>query len=384
MRRFQNHSAAVSNSTSPLVAAATPTALPAATAVARPPAPPIVMPTQPVGVTPAAAPPPTQLPPPIVASTAVTSTASNLLQSIQQPVPLQQTTPTSIASLAPVAGPSSSSAASALQVPQQRQFSTQMSSETADADAKITQLLQSMQNETPLTLSNPTSEQVTDLIKGLGDATTPSTPSVTGEIALPPTDAGGTASTAAKSSSSEGGASGGQTDFQAAFLRQIQTRRPSAKEEVEEAARSLSLPTTAVTVASLSPPPLAAEVPSTTTTTTIMGGASSAQLSQTQLQNLPPNSRLVRVRNGQTTQQKVIQLTPESLQALQPVEARMLVMERKTSKTPQELAELAQLQARQQKILSSGRMMDISSAPPMPVSSSSVSLSKKRILYFRF
>ena len=374
----------MSNSTSPLVAAATPTALPAATAVARPPAPPIVMPTQPVGVTPAAAPPPTQLPPPIVASTAVTSTASNLLQSIQQPVPLQQTTPTSIASLAPVAGPSSSSAASALQVPQQRQFSTQMSSETADADAKITQLLQSMQNETPLTLSNPTSEQVTDLIKGLGDATTPSTPSVTGEIALPPTDAGGTASTAAKSSSSEGGASGGQTDFQAAFLRQIQTRRPSAKEEVEEAARSLSLPTTAVTVASLSPPPLAAEVPSTTTTTTIMGGASSAQLSQTQLQNLPPNSRLVRVRNGQTTQQKVIQLTPESLQALQPVEARMLVMERKTSKTPQELAELAQLQARQQKILSSGRMMDISSAPPMPVSSSSVSLSKKRILYFRF
>ena len=341
------------------------------------------MPTQPVGVTPAAAPPPTQLPPPIVASTAVTSTASNLLQSIQQPVPLQQTTPTSIASLAPVAGPSSSSAASALQVPQQRQFSTQMSSETADADAKITQLLQSMQNETPLTLSNPTSEQVTDLIKGLGDATTPSTPSVTGEIALPPSDTGGTASTAAKSSS-EGGASGGQTDFQAAFLRQIQTRRPSAKEEVEEAARSLSLPTTAVTVASLSPPPLAAEVPSTTTTTTIMGGASSAQLSQTQLQNLPPNSRLVRVRNGQTSQQKVIQLTPESLQALQPIEARMLVMERKTSKTPQELAELAQLQARQQKILSSGRMMDISSAPPMPVSSSSVSLSKKRILYFRF
>ena len=384
MRRFQNHSAAVSNSTSPLVAAATPTALPAATAVARPPAPPIVMPTQPVGVTPAAAPPPTQLPPPIVASTAVTSTASNLLQSIQQPVPLQQTTPTSIASLAPVAGPSSSSAASALQVPQQRQFSTQMSSETADADAKITQLLQSMQNETPLTLSNPTSEQVTDLIKGLGDATTPS-PSVTGEIALPPTDTGGTVSTAKSSSE---GASGGQTDFQAAFLRQIQTRRPSAKEEVEEAARSLSLPTTAVTVASLSPPPLAAEVPSTTTstttTTTIMGGASSAQLSQTQLQNLPPNSRLVRVRNGQTTQQKVIQLTPESLQALQPVEARMLVMERKTSKTPQELAELAQLQARQQKILSSGRMMDTSSAPPMPVSSSSVSLSKKRILYFRF
>ena len=376
LRRFQNHSAAVSNSASPLVAAATPTAtaLPAATA-ARPPAPPIVMPTQPVGVTPAAA-PPTQLPPPIVASTAVTSTASNLLQSIQQPVPLQQTTPTATsiaaASLAPVAGPSSS-AASALQVPQQRQFSTQMSSETADADAKITQLLQSMQNETPLTLSNPTSEQVTDLIKGLGgDATTtPSTLSVT----LPPDTE--TATTAAKSSS-EGG---GQTDFQAAFLRQIQTRRPSAKEEVEEAARSLSLPTTAVTVASLSPPPLIAEVPSTTTTT-IMGGASSAQLSQTQLQNLPPNSRLVRVRNGQTTQQKVIQLTPEALQVLQPVEARMLVMERKASKTPQELAELAQLQARQQRILSSGRMMDTSSVPPnqpMSVSSSSVSLSKKQI-----
>ena len=249
-----------------------------------------------------------------------------------------------------------------------------MSSETADADAKITQLLQSMQNETPLTLSNPTSEQVTDLIKGLGgDATTtPSTLSVT-----LPTDTE-TATTAAKSSS-EGG---GQTDFQAAFLRQIQTRRPSAKEEVEEAARSLSLPTTAVTVASLSPPPLAAEVPSTTTTTTIMGGVSSAQLSQTQLQNLPPNSRLVRVRNGQTTQQKVIQLTPEALQALQPVEARMLVMERKASKTPQELAELAQLQARQQRILSSGRMMDTSSVPPnqpMSVSSSSVSLSKKQI-----
>ena len=59
-----------------------------------------------------------------------------------------------------------------------------------------------------------------------------------------------------------------------------------------------------------------------------------------------------------------------------------------TFTTPQELAELAQLQAKQQKILSSGRTiansqpsaMDTSSAPPnqaMPVSSASVSLKKK-------
>ena len=375
-RRFQSHSAAVTNNApSPLVAS-TPTALPTA---ARPPAPPIVMPTQPVGVSPAQS----QLPPPIVASTAVTSTASssasNLLQSIQQPVPIQQTTPTSIATLAPVAVPSSSQS-TALQVPQ-RQFSTQISRETADADAKISQLLHSLQNETLPTLSNPSNEQVTDLIKSLGDAT-PS-PSVTGEIVL--STETGTVSTAKSES-----ASGQSSDFQAAFLRQIQTRRPSAKEEVEEA-RSLNLPT-AVTVASVSPPPVA-EVSSTatTTTTTIMGGVSSSVPQNRSLQNLPPNTRLVRGPNGQMTLQKVetIELTPEMQQTLKVVQGRMLEIERKNSKTPQELAELAQLQAKQQKILSTGRTLansqasamasDVSALPnqPMPASSSSVSSKKK-------
>ena len=375
-RCFQSHSAAVTNNApSPLVAS-TPTALPTA---ARPPAPPIVMPTQPVGVSPAQS----QLPPPIVASTAVTSTASssasNLLQSIQQPVPIQQTTPTSIATLAPVAVPSSSQS-TALQVPQ-RQFSTQISRETADADAKISQLLHSLQNETLPTLSNPSNEQVTDLIKSLGDAT-PS-PSVTGEIVL--STETGTVSTAKSES-----ASGQSSDFQAAFLRQIQTRRPSAKEEVEEA-RSLNLPT-AVTVASVSPPPVA-EVSSTatTTTTTIMGGVSSSVPQNRTLQNLPPNTRLVRGPNGQMTLQKVetIELTPEMQQTLKVVQGRMLEIERKNSKTPQELAELAQLQAKQQKILSTGRTLvnshasamasDVSTLPnqPMPASSSSVSSKKK-------
>ena len=365
-RRFQGHASAITNTPSPLLPS-TPTALPT---VARPPAPPIVMPTQPVGVIPAHS----QLPPPIVASTAVTSaassSASNLLQSIQQPVPLQQTTPTSISTFTPVAVSSTSS----LQVPQ-RQFSTQISRETADADAKISQLLQSLQNETPPTLSNPSTEQVTDLIKSLGDATPSS--SVTGEIVL--LTETGTVSTAKSEASSA------QSDFQAAFLRQIQTRRPSAKEEVEEA-KSLSLPT-AVTVASVSPPP-AAEVLSAavTTTTTIMGGVSSVQ--NRSLQNLPPNTRLVRGPNGQMTLQKVetIELTPEMQQALKVVQGRMLEIERKNSKTPQELAELAQLQAKQQKILSTGRTLtnsqasamatDVSSAlpnQPMPVMSSSVS-----------
>ena len=365
-RRFQGLASAITNTPSPLLPS-TPTALPT---VARPPAPPIVMPTQPVGVIPAHS----QLPPPIVASTAVTSaassSASNLLQSIQQPVPLQQTTPTSISTFTPVAVSSTSS----LQVPQ-RQFSTQISRETADADAKISQLLQSLQNETPPTLSNPSTEQVTDLIKSLGDAT-PSA-SVAGEIVL--LTETGTVSTAKSEASSA------QSDFQAAFLRQIQTRRPSAKEEVEEA-KSLSLPT-AVTVASVSPPP-AAEVLSAavTTTTTIMGGVSSVQ--NRSLQNLPPNTRLVRGPNGQMTLQKVetIELTPEMQQALKVVQGRMLEIERKNSKTPQELAELAQLQAKQQKILSTGRTLtnsqasamatDVSSAlpnQPMPVMSSSVS-----------
>ena len=365
-RRFQGHASVITNTPSPLLAS-TPTALPT---VARPPAPPIVMPTQPVGVIPAHS----QLPPPIVASTAVTSaassSASNLLQSIQQPVPLQQTTPTSISTFTPVAVSSTSS----LQVPQ-RQFSTQISRETADADAKISQLLQSLQNETPPTLSNPSTEQVTDLIKSLGDATPSS--SVTGEIVL--LTETGTVSTAKSEASSA------QSDFQAAFLRQIQTRRPSAKEEVEEA-KSLSLPT-AVTVASVSPPPVAEVLSAAvTTTTTIMGGVSSVQ--NRSLQNLPPNTRLVRGPNGQMTLQKVetIELTPEMQQALKVVQGRMLEIERKNSKTPQELAELAQLQAKQQKILSTGRTLtnsqasamatDVSSAlpnQPMPVMSSSVS-----------
>ena len=367
--RFQGHAAAITTAPSALLAA-TPTALPT---VARPPAPPIVMPTQPVAVAPAHS----QLPPPIVASTAVTSvsaaassSASNLLQSIQQPVPLQQTTPTSITTFTPVAVSSSSSS---LHVPQ-RQFSTQISRETADADAKISQLLQSLQNETPPTMSNPSTEQMTDLIKSLGDAT-PS-PSVTGEIVL--STETGTVSTAKSEAAS------GQSDFQAAFLRQIQTRRPSAKEEVEEA-KSLSLQT-AVTVASVSPPPVA-EIPSTTTATTTISSVQNRTL-----QNLPPNTRLVRGPNGQMTLQKVetIELTSEMQQALKVVQGRMLEIERKNSKTPQELAELAQLQAKQQKILSTGRTIansqtsataaDVSSAlpnQPMPIMSLSVSSIKE-------
>ena len=92
------------------------------------------------------------------------------------------------------------------------------------------------------------------------------------------------------------------------------------------------------------------------------------------------------------TLQKVetIELTPEMQQALKVVQGRMLEMEKKSSKTPQELAELAQLQAKQQKILSTGRTIassqasamatDVSSAlpnQPMPVMSSSVSPKKK-------
>ena len=118
-----------------------------------------------------------------------------------------------------------------------------------------------------------------------------------------------------------------------------------------------------------------------------MGGANSSQVKT--LQNLPPNTRLVRGPNGQLTLQKVetIELTSEMQQALKVVQARMLEIERKNSKTPQEMAELAQLQAKQQKVLAAGRPIvnpqaaaamatDVSSAlpnQPVNVGTSSVS-----------
>uniref|UniRef100_A0A0K2UW65 Putative LOC100679230 [Nasonia vitripennis] n=1 Tax=Lepeophtheirus salmonis TaxID=72036 RepID=A0A0K2UW65_LEPSM len=94
-------------------------------------------------------------------------------------------------------------------------------------------------------------------------------------------------------------------------------------------------------------------VPSSLTSVPIGGVSTQVRA----LQNLPSNTRLIRGPNGQYTIQKVqtIELSPEMQQSLREVQSRIQEIEKQMAKSPQDEAELAQLQTRQQRILSLGR-----------------------------
>ena len=249
------------------------------------------MPTQPVSVG------SSSLPPPIVS--VPSTSATNLLQSIQQPVPLQQQQQ---AKLTPAA---STPAVDAVQ----RQFSSQISRETADADAQISQLLESLKSvkETaPPSITVP-GEKVAELIKCMNiESVTPS-PSVTGTISL---------ATSTAASTSDGAPLSG---FQTSFLNSLNTGGSGSDAAAPGKMLAVSLPSSPVVVTSAADSTaatsqLAAKSPQTSLPM-VMGGASSTQM-RSALQNLPPNTRLVRGPNGQMTLQKVqtIELTPDMQQ----------------------------------------------------------------------
>ncbi len=257
--------------------------------------------------------------PVVVPSAPATATAPNLLQSIQQPLP-----PTSLASgssqqfAAPVIpadvslpGPSTSTGAP--------QFSSQMSRETADADAQISQLLENLQKE-PQTLTIGRDEKMAEFIKSIAGenaanstSSVPSTPDVLGApstsaaprslpppaslaalVAEPPAQQvavsrpGGSPTKAAPLPNVEKTA--GTTGFQASFLNSLANRRVSAEEDPhdqQQQAQQQQQPQVS------------------------MGGGAPSQMRA--LQNLPPNTRLVKGPNGQFALQKIqtIELTQE-------------------------------------------------------------------------
>ena len=101
-----------------------------------------------------------------------------------------------------------------------------------------------------------------------------------------------------------------------------------------------------------------------------LGGGAPSQMRA--MQNLPQNTRLVRGPNGQYSLQKVhtIELSQEMQANLRVVQSKIQDIEQKTTKSPRDEAELAQLQTKQQQILSTGKPIEGSqnqSFPPQQV-----------------
>lgn len=172
-------------------------------------------------------------------------------------------------------------------------FKSQLSRETAEADAQISQLLESLQNNSEsakkIELPPVDSEKMSELFNSLtgGDDNSCSSP--------PPSVIKPSVSKTAVSSSAMPPLTSGTSGFQASFLNSIASP--------EKAKISEALPTV----------PVAASVVNTSgsmTATPTMGGASTQRRA---LQNLPQNTKLVRGPNGQYSLQKVqtIELTIE-------------------------------------------------------------------------
>ncbi len=249
--------------------------------------------------------------------------APNLLQSIQQPLP-QTSLGASGASTSQGLGGLGRSAATTLQSHEATplssssttapQFSSQISRETADADRQISQLLENLQKE-PQALTIGRDEKMADFIKSLAgesaaNAGTPTTPEVIraknaaglAAPALPPPvptavtslaslvvdppaqaiTARPAAHPASKAQKAAVEKTSGTTGFQASFLNSLANRRVSAEEESMKQQQQQ-----------------------------FVGGGASSQMRA--LQNLPPNTRLVKGPNGQYQLQKIqtIELTAE-------------------------------------------------------------------------
>ena len=89
-----------------------------------------------------------------------------------------------------------------------------------------------------------------------------------------------------------------------------------------------------------------------------LGGGAPSQMRA--MQNLPQNTRLVRGPNGQYSLQKVhtIELSQEMQANLRVVQTKIHEIEQKSTKNPRDEAELAQLQTKQQQILSTGKPIE--------------------------
>ena len=171
-----------------------------------------------------------------------------------------------------------------------------MSRETADADAQISQLLETMQNQkgTQAALSID-SEKMTDFIKTLSSeaesqrmATTEASSSVPPGMPITPVPGPSQAAAVPAPSTSKlpSELTSGTTGFQASFLNSIASNQKQPLQQGEE------VPAVSSSTASpLSP------------TSVSMGGGAASQMRA--LPNLPPNTRLVKGPNGQLTLQKV-------------------------------------------------------------------------------
>lgn len=246
--------------------------------------------------------------------------AINLLQSIQQPLP-PSTLEKQIAP-APSVVPA---------------FSSQESREAADADAQLSQLIETMQKD-PQSLAIE-SEKMADFLKSLSNETEKQQqpqlqlqqpqpqlqlqqpqpqPS---QLPLAPMDIpavaiGAGPSTTASSISPKTAPelTSGTTGFQASFLNSIAPNRME-----DEASSITPVPTSVATGAASSISPALSTASSSSgllspggsvLPTVSMGGGAASQMRQ--LQNLPPNTRLVKGPNGQFTLQKIqaIELSP--------------------------------------------------------------------------
>ncbi len=241
----------------------------------------------------------------------------NLLQSIQEPLP-----PTSLESVAsspphvPIMGPSASQMPSTSSAPL---FSSKVSRETADADAQISQLLETLQKD-PQTLTLE-SEKIAEFIKTLTSDTAPVSTDLTAATGPMPVSQQQMKPlpTSAKPEPPLEKTSG-TTGFQASFLNSIANRRISADEDPLQPHQPAKIQIPAAS-APPAPPAITSVSPTGITTTSwsstpssavvTMGGGAATQMRA--LQNLPPNTRLVRGPSGQYTLQKIqtIELSPE-------------------------------------------------------------------------
>ena len=217
--------------------------------------------------------------------TATTTSTSNILQNIQQPLPQKALDNV-------MAPPPTTSVQQQQQSPHPTTLTSQISRETAEADAQISQLLENWQKNPQQGLDIGNSEKAAEFIKTFGGGSTK-----TSVVESEP-EAGG------------GSSSGGFQQQSNNFVNAANT----------------------------------------------MGGGPPSQMRALQ-NNLPPNTRLVRGPNGQLALQKVqaIELSPQMQQTLKLLQSRMQELERKAGRTPQEDAEMAQLQSKQQQILASGK-----------------------------
>lgn len=227
-------------------------------------------------------------------------------------------------------------------------FKSQLSRETAEADAQISQLLESLQKDSKLANLQPVdSEKMSELFNSLAGSCDDSSCS-----SPPPTTSGSSLTKAMTTSPSKlPQLTSGMTGFQASFLNSISDVK-STKPDSNVSTSTSGLNNVA---------------------TMAMGGAATQRRA---LQNLPQNTKLVKGPNGQYSLQKVqtIELTVEQqtvslnsksfhrhriegpiFQNLRAVQSRIQEIEKLPTKSAKDENELAQLHVKQQQILASGR-----------------------------